>query len=257
MSFEPKAGEAEVPEEPKPAVVLLHGWPTSSFLWRDLVPMLSPWMRPIAPDFEDPCDLEGSAASVRALLDDLSIERFAAVGHSEGAAVAQILAVRGGVDAMVLIDAVALDVAPGSADGAEASLRAGVGRPERLTEDAIAGFLKIGPTASRSVSGATPSADELERLEVPTLVLWGEDDAFLPVELAERLGDALPRASVAVLPGCGHLVTEDAPETVLPLVFQYLRSMYLGTPHAHEDGPVTVQIGRRLHGTGSEEDFRW
>lgn len=254
MSFEPRVGEAEVPE--KPAVVLLHGWPTSSYLWRDLVPMVSPWMCAIAPDLADPCDLEGSAASVRALLHDLSIERFAVVGHAEGAAVAQLLAVRGGVDAMVLIDAVALDVTPGSADGAEGSLRASVGRPERLTEEAIAGFLKIGPTATRSVSGRSPGAEELERLEIPTLVLWGEDDAFLPVELAERLGDALPRASVAVLPGCGHLVTEDAPETVLPLVFQYLRSQYLGMTHTHE-GPVTVPIGRRLHGTGSEEDFRW
>lgn len=251
MIDEPRFAEAEVPE--KPAVVLLHGWPSSSYLWRDLVPMVSPWMRAIAPDLADPCDLEGSAASVRALLDDLSIERFAIVGHAEGAAVAQILAVRGGVDAMVLIDAVALDVMPGWADGAEGSLRAGVRHPDRLTEDVIAGLLKIGPTPTRSVNGAPPGAEELGRLEIPTLVLWGEDDAFLPVELAERLGDALPRASVAVLPGCGHLVTEDAPETVLPLVFQYLRSMYLHTPHAHEEGPVTVQIGRHP----PEESFRW
>ncbi|MCI0634354.1 MAG: alpha/beta hydrolase [Actinobacteria bacterium] len=248
---DPRVAETKDPE--KPAVVLLHGWPTSSHLWRDLVPMVSPWMRPIAPDLTDPCDLEGSAVSVRALLDDLSIERFAVVGHAEGAAIAQILAVRGGVEAMVLIDAVALDVVPGSADGTEGSLHASVRHAERLTEDAINGFLKIGPTPTRSVNGAPPGLDELGRLQIPTLVLWGEDDAFLPVELAERLGDALPRASVAVLPGCGHLVTEDAPETVLPLVFQYLRSMYLHTPHAHEEGPVTVQIGRHP----PEESFRW
>ena len=251
MSEQPVFGEGEDPE--KPAVVLLHGWPTSSHLWRDLVPMLSPWMRTIAPDLPDACDLEGSAASVRALLDDLSIERFAVVGHAEGAAVAQILAVRGGVEAMVLIDAVALDVRPGSAHGPAHSLRVSVRHTERLTDDTIAAFLKGGHPATRSVNGASPGAVELGRLEIPTLVLWGEDDAFLSVELAERLGDALPRASVAVLPGCGHLVTEDAPETVLPLVFQYLRSMYLGTPHTHEEGPVTVQIGRHP----PEESFRW
>ncbi len=166
---------------------------------------------------------------------------------------AQILAVGGGVDAMVLIDAVALDVIPASAGDPEGALRASVRHEGRLTEDTIAEYLKAGPASTRSVRGAAPGAEELGRLEIPTLVLWGEDDGSLPVELAERLGDALPRASVAVLPGCGHLVTEDAPETVLPLVFQYLRSMYLHTPHAHEEGPVTVQIGRRP----PEESFRW
>ncbi len=251
MNDDPGFAEAEAPE--KPAVVLLHGWPTSSHLWRDLVPMVSPWMRAVAPDLADPCDLEGSAASVRALLDDLSIERFAVVGHAEGAAVAQVLAVGGGVDAMVLIDAVALDLLPGSAGGPEDSLRASIHHAERLTEDTIADYLEGGPAPTRSVRGAMPDAGELGRLEIPTLVLWGEDDPFVPVELAERLGDALPRASVAVLPGCGHLVIEEAPETVLPLVFQYLRSMYLHTPHAHEEGPVTVQIGRHP----PEESFRW
>ncbi len=152
MSADPAFEETE--DLQRPAVVLLHGWPTSSHLWRDLVPLVSPWMRVIAPDLADPCDLAGSATSVRATLDDLSIERFAVVGHAEGAAVAQILAVGGGVDAMVLIDAVALDVIPGSAGDAEGSLRTSVRHEDRLTEDTIAEYLKAGPPSTRSVRGA-------------------------------------------------------------------------------------------------------
>jgi len=243
--------EAGDPENPP--IVFLHGWPTSSHLWRAFVPMASPWMRAIAPDLPDPCDLEGSATSVRTLLDGLGIERFAVVGHAEGAAVAQILAVRGGVQAMVLIDAVALDARPGSKQDPETTLRASVHHDGRLAEDAIVEYLRNAPPGERVVRGRLPAAIELEGLEIPALVLWGEDDAFLPAELAERLGDALLMATVALLPGCGHLVTEDAPETVVPLVFQYLRSRYLRTPHAHEEGPVSVQIGRRP----PEEDFRW
>jgi pimeloyl-ACP methyl ester carboxylesterase len=243
----------EAGDRENPAIVFLHGWPTSSHLWRAFIPMASPWMRAIAPDLPDPCDLEGSATSVRALLDGLGIERFAVVGHAEGAAVAQILAVRGGVEAMVLIDAVALDARPGSEHDPETTLRASVHQEGRLTEEVIAGYLRNSPPGERSMRGRLPAAADLERLEIPALVLWGEDDVFLPAALAERLGDALPMATVALLPGCGHLVTEEAPETVVPLVSQYLRSRYLRTPHAHEEGPVTVQIGRRP----PEEDFRW
>ena len=78
----------------------------------------------------------------------------------------------------------------------------------------------------------------LAELEIPAFVLWGEDDAFLPAELAERLGDALPWASVALLPGCGHFLLEDAPETVAPLIVQWLRTQYLRLPqaHAHDGG---------------------
>ena len=89
---------------------------------------------------------------------------------------------------------------------------------------------------------------------IPAFVLWGEDDAFLPAELAERLGDALPWASVALLPGCGHFLLEDAAETVAPLIAQWLRTQYLRLPqaHAHDEGRVTVELGRR-----PPEDGRW
>lgn len=91
-------------------------------------------------------------------------------------------------------------------------------------------------------------ADEarLSGLEIPALVIWGEDDAVVDVSNAERLGDLLPMAAVALLPGCGHHVLADAPETVASLVFQWLRSRYLRIEHRHESGPVVVELGRRL-----------
>ncbi|HEY7659247.1 MAG TPA: alpha/beta fold hydrolase [Actinomycetota bacterium] len=243
----------EAGDPASPPVVLLHGWATSPHLWRDLVAIVSPWMRAIAPDLPDPCDLTASTAAVKALLDDLGVERFAVVGHAEGGAIAQMLAIGGGVEAMVLVDAVALDAVPGSAGGPEATLRASVHRAGRLTDELVAELTGGRTHGERTLVGSPPGPAELERLEIPTLVMWGEDDVFLPSELAERLGDALPRASIALLPGCGHLVTEDAAETVIPIVFQYLRSQYLQTPHLHDDRPVTISIGRR---PPPEED-RW
>jgi pimeloyl-ACP methyl ester carboxylesterase len=93
--------------------------------------------------------------------------------------------------------------------------------------------------------GLEDAEASLPLLEGPTFVVWGEDDPYLPAALAERLGDCLPGSMVALLPGCGHLVMEDAPETVLGLVSQFLRRQYLKEEHRHApDGPVRVYLER-------------
>jgi pimeloyl-ACP methyl ester carboxylesterase len=133
--------------------------------------------------------------------------------------------------------------------------------PERLSEDDLEGYLRPfrGPDGAERFARAIASFDgrglvglepRLATLEIPAFVVWGEDDAFVDVAVAERLGDALPRASVAVLPGCGHFLLEDAGETVIPLLFQWLRRQYLRLDHQHEGGPVTVTLGRRAPGEG-------
>jgi pimeloyl-ACP methyl ester carboxylesterase len=45
----------------------------------------------------------------------------------------------------------------------------------------------------------------------PTLILWGRQDRVLAAWQASRLAQALPHASVHVLPGCGHLLKLDCP----------------------------------------------
>src|SRR5439155_242766 len=76
-------------------------------------------------------------------------------------------------------------------------------------------------------------------------VVWGEEDAFLPVELAERLGEAIGFSMVALLPGCGHFVGEDAWQTVGQLLYEFLRLRYLKDAHGHvEAGPVPVFLER-------------
>ena len=54
---------------------------------------------------------------------------------------------------------------------------------------------------------------ELRKLDVPTLLLHSEHD-FIPVELAERIADAVPQARLSVVPGCGHFTFLEAPQAV-------------------------------------------
>ena len=46
----------------------------------------------------------------------------------------------------------------------------------------------------------------LRRVHVPTLVVWGQDDQFLPLAHGEAYVRALPAATLQVIAPCGHLV---------------------------------------------------
>ena len=64
---------------------------------------------------------------------------------------------------------------------------------------------------------------------VPALVIWGEDDAYLPSSYAYRQREAFPSAEVHVLPASGHWPFVDAPETVARLLVEFLERSSVGS----------------------------
>ncbi|HEX6205193.1 MAG TPA: alpha/beta hydrolase [Solirubrobacterales bacterium] len=59
-------------------------------------------------------------------------------------------------------------------------------------------------------------------LDIPALVIWGEDDAYLPSSFAQEQQQAFPSAEVHVLPASGHWPFVDAPEAVERLLVEFL-----------------------------------
>jgi pimeloyl-ACP methyl ester carboxylesterase len=59
--------------------------------------------------------------------------------------------------------------------------------------------------------------------KIPALVIWGEQDAYLPSSYAERQREAFPAAEVHVLPVSGHWPFADAPETVERLFVDFIQ----------------------------------
>ena len=57
----------------------------------------------------------------------------------------------------------------------------------------------------------------LPQIRQPTLIIWGEDDSWIPVELARRFAADIPRAQLTILPNCGHVPQEEKPEEVAQL----------------------------------------
>jgi pimeloyl-ACP methyl ester carboxylesterase len=227
-------------------VLLLHGWPVDVTLWRRMVPLLAARFRVVAPDLVLGGDLRDQAAAVRELLAALDVERLAVIGHSHGGGVAQLLALDGpGVDAMVLLDSVAFDVTPPDDMEPRAFLERGSVEFATLPDDDLAAYLaapfRFAPDLAGALLGREP---ELEALDLPAFLLWGEEDPFVPVSVAERLNAAIPASTLGVVPQSGHFLLDDAFESVGVLIAEWLRARYLGAPHGHE-GLVMLQLERR------------
>ncbi len=64
--------------------------------------------------------------------------------------------------------------------------------------------------------------DQLPRLEVPTLVVWGGSDRVVPLRHAHDAASRLKHGRLEVLPGCGHLPHAECPERFAEVVTRFL-----------------------------------
>lgn len=60
-------------------------------------------------------------------------------------------------------------------------------------------------------------------LDCPTTLLWGEKDAWIPMDHGHKLAGMLTDGQITVIPNAGHLVQEDAPEAIVAAMFQHDR----------------------------------
>jgi pimeloyl-ACP methyl ester carboxylesterase len=75
----------------------------------------------------------------------------------------------------------------------------------------------VGPAGQRHVL-----VDDLPRLAVPTLLLWGGRDRVVPVAHARAAVRRVPHAALAVLPAAGHLPQVEQPERFVASVLAFL-----------------------------------
>lgn len=66
----------------------------------------------------------------------------------------------------------------------------------------------------RAVIGRSDPRGDLGAITCPTLVLVGDQDAITPPFMAEDIASVIPRATLEVVPNCGHLSTLEQPEAV-------------------------------------------
>lgn len=243
-----------------PPLVLTHGTPSWSYLWREVAPALAEHHTVYLWDlltYGDAEAVSGATPSIRlharTLAElithwglDVSDEAPALIGHDIGAAAVLRAHLMHGTPAsrVVLLDAAVLwPMMTDTTRHIQAHLDAYRSMPTALFGEIIAAHLRtttsqpLTPDATRAylgrfagergqqryldqVAGFTEDdirepVDRLGEVAVPTSLIWGAKDRWLPIETADRLAARLGGAPVTRIDDAGHFVTEDAPAAVI------------------------------------------
>jgi pimeloyl-ACP methyl ester carboxylesterase len=220
-------------------VLLVHGFPTSRRLWLGLTPeFLRAGFRVVAPDLagygESPgapdVGMESQAGWLLALLDELDLGRVTLIAHDVGTAAAQILAVRAPerVRELVLMDGVyetewamaAVESIRSWNPEDAARLQPVLARrlrPIRALLDAYVGE-EGGKRLIHAARCLDPRQTEgmtatLRATGIPLRLIWGSDDAFLPVDTVAKPLAAALGAPLEIVPG-GHFLPVENPAGV-------------------------------------------
>lgn len=93
---------------------------------------------------------------------------------------------------------------------------------QRLQEKSAAATARLG----RSGGLHNPALEKwLPRIQVPALLIWGDDDKMQPSALAGHWARHLPNARVMIIPRCGHLPHAEKPHAVAPIVTRFLKGI--------------------------------
>lgn len=115
----------------------------------------------------------------------------------------------------------------------EQSLSQSVSNQDIVTEAAVDRYWEMlrypgnrGATIARFSGGwSSFTAEEVATITVPTLVMWGEEDALIAVESGRWYAETLPASTLVTYPGIGHLPQEEAPERSIADVRSWLESL--------------------------------
>lgn len=237
-------------------IVLIHGFPTSSHIWIDVVAKLPHGHRVIVVDLpgfgrSDPSSIGGGqlashAVRVSLLLHLLQIERACVVGHGTGGAIAQLMALVPQRISGLGIIACGLTPSPpliGRLSPIAPAIRyappwlwhpivrreiargyVDADRGRRSTDAFLRPF--GGRDGSRlfakHVAELRGTADMMSsvpsRIGVPTAILAGRDDPFVSVESARALQESIPGSTIRVCDSQRHSLPEEAPSEVAATV---------------------------------------
>jgi pimeloyl-ACP methyl ester carboxylesterase len=219
-------------------LVLLHGYGTSGHLWQRTLPYLTQQRQVFVVDLpghgrsklSSPWQLREVAPLLATWLRQLELPPIALVGHSMGGAIAIHLTAYAPelVERLVLVDAAGMPLQAPLPVLAVRSVRStfqpgGGGYPWPLVRDVLRRpRLRLLWQAAQQMM-SSDFRTELARITIPTLILWGERDFLLPLEMGQALAMALPHASFLTLPNCGHRPPLTQPGLFSRLILDFLQ----------------------------------
>lgn len=241
-------------------LLLIHGFPLDHSLWAHQVATLKGWRR-IAPDLRGcgASSAAGDASSMAVyaddlvqLLDRLQVDRAVVAGLSMGGYIAFELLRRhrDRILGLILMDTRAeADTAEGRASRqatielarkegpaavAERMIPRLLGRTSQRTQPHLVAQVRemAGRWSVPGMIGAVaamrdrPDATELlQTIDVPTLVVVGEEDELTPPALSRSMTAAIPSAAMTTIAAAGHLAPLEAPSAVSRVMAEFLEAV--------------------------------
>lgn len=246
-------------------VLMLHGYPTSSYLWRNLLPpVAAAGYRAFAPDLpgfgDSEPDLPGTwerqVEHVERFHQALGLRKVVLVVHDWGG----LIGLRWACDYPEHIAGLIITDTGFFADAKWHNL-AKVLRTEgkgedlinqmtystflvilrqvcpKIEESTVKEYWKTLATPDRHSSQLdlyrsgdfeklTPYQGRLAALGVPTTVIWGAEDKFVPVAGGYRFRKEIPGAELHVLEGIGHFLMEEEPKLVADRAVEFLENSF-------------------------------
>jgi pimeloyl-ACP methyl ester carboxylesterase len=100
------------------------------------------------------------------------------------------------------------------------------GTPQEFVDAFGATMLEFHPSGFRAMARASAEdlRDVLTRIEIPTLLVYGDQDARAPLGIAEDLQAAIAGSSLVVLPGAGHVCNIEAADRFNDAVRDFVRA---------------------------------
>ncbi len=244
------------------ALIMLHGLGSSLHTWEPWARALSSEFRVIrfdlpgsglsAPDPGDDYTDARSHVVLTALMDSLGVSSATLIGNSMGGRIAWSFAAQypERVNKLVLISPDGF-ASPGFAYDRPAEVPASLSlmryalpkwmlrmtlepayaNSRQLSDSVLTRYhdLLLAPGARDAMlmrmrqTVLTDPLPRLARITAPTLILWGERDAMIPVSNSADYLRAIPDAQLVTLPDGGHVPFEEAPAASIDAVRAFLR----------------------------------
>jgi pimeloyl-ACP methyl ester carboxylesterase len=243
-------------------VILLHGFPLSSEIWTPVRTAVGQAARLITPDLrgfgssDKPATgygIEDLAGDVVRLADALKLDRFVLGGHSMGGYVALRVAAAWPerLAGLILMDTRAEADAPEGRERRDAGIaRIAAGDASAFLDEFVAGL--VGPSsraraprvlaelraiaaeaAAEALAGCLAgmrdrpdSSALLPTLDVPALVIVGQEDSLTPPVSSRAMAAALPRATLVEIPSAGHTPSMERPIPTAEAILAFLREHF-------------------------------
>jgi 3-oxoadipate enol-lactonase len=242
-------------------IVLLHAFPLTADMWRAQLEAVPKGCRMIAPDLRGfggssidrlEVGMDDYASDIVRLMDSLLIEKFAVAGLSMGGYIAfgLLRLARQRITGFALADTRSTADTDAGRD-ARATMLADVRRqgvailPERMipkllgetsrrdrpevvttTRKLIEANRREGVEAAIYALMRRPdSTGDLSRIDVPTVVVVGNEDELTPASDSEALNRAIRGSSLTVIPGAGHLSNLEVPDAFSTTINEWAVSL--------------------------------